>query len=89
MTIEYKQKLLNEKYAISSINSMLASINSLFAFVGWSECMVKNYKVQREVFCTKEKELSKEEYMRLVNTAQRRGNVRLYLLLQTICATGM
>lgn len=87
--ITYKNKLINENYAVRSINSMLASLNSLFAFLGWSECKVKSIKLQRQVYCSEEKELTKTEYMRLVNTAKQKGNERLNLILQTICGTGI
>ena len=87
--IAYKNKLINEHYAVRSINSMLASLNSLFAFLCWSDCRVKSIKLQRQVYCPEEKELTKAEYMRLVNTAKQKGNERLNLILQTICGTGM
>ena len=87
--IAYKNKLLSENYAVRSINSMLASLNSLFAFLGWVDCKVKSIKLQRQIFCSEEKELTKEEYMRLVHTAKRKGNERLNLILQTICGTGI
>lgn len=89
MVITYKNKLINENYAVRSINSMLASLNSLFAFSGWSDCKVKSIKLQRQVYCPEEKELTKTEYMRLVNTAKQKGNERLNLILQTICGTGI
>ncbi len=87
--IAYKQKLIDSGYAVRSINSMLASINSLFSFLGWYELRVKSLKVQQQVFCPEEKELTKAEYMRLVNTAKQKGNDRLNLLIQTICGTGI
>lgn len=87
--IEYKAKLIKENYAARSINSMLASLNSLFSFLGWSECKVKSIKLQRQIYCTEEKELTKAEYMRLVNTAKQISNERLNLILQTICSTGV
>lgn len=87
--IAYKNKLINENYAARSINSMLASLNSLFAFLDWSDCKVKSIKLQRQVYCPEEKELTKAEYMRLVNTAKQKGNERLNLILQTICGTGI
>lgn len=89
MAVAYKNKLICEKYAVRSINSMLASVNSLFAFLGWYELRVKSIKLQRQIYCLEEKELTKAEYMRLVNTAKRNGNERLNLIIQTICATGM
>ena len=87
--IAYKNKLLSEGYAVRSINSMVASINSLFAFLGWDNLKVKSLKLQRQIYCPEEKELTKSEYMRLVNTAKQKGNERLNLLIQTICGTGI
>ena len=89
IVIAYKNKLLSEKYAIRSINSMIASLNSMFSFLGWDDCKVKSIKLQRQIYCPEDKELTKTEYMRLVNTAKRKGNERLTLLLQTICGTGI
>lgn len=87
--IAYKQNLIDNGYAVRSINSMLASLNSLFSFLGWYELRVKSLKVQQQVFCPEEKELTKAEYMRLVKTAKQKGNERLNLILQTICGTGI
>lgn len=87
--IAFKQHLLDSNYAARSINSMLASINSLFDWLGWSDCRVKALKTQQQIFCSEEKELSKAEYLRLVRTAQQNGNERLNLILQTICGTGI
>ena len=87
--IAYKSRLLAENYAVRSINSILASVNSLFAFLGWADLKVKSIKIQRQIYCPEEKELTKAEYMRLVNTAKQKGNERLNLILQTICDTGI
>ena len=87
--IAYKNKLLSENYAVRSINSMLASLNSLFSFLGWEDCRVKSIKLQRQIYCPEEKELTKAEHMRLVKTAKQKGNERLNLILQTICGTGI
>ena len=89
LAIAYKNKLKDDGYAVRSINSMLASINSLFAFLGWHDLKVKSIKVQQQIFCPEEKELTKAEYMRLVNTAKAKHNERLCLILQTICGTGI
>lgn len=86
--IAYK-KYLQENYAVRSVNSMLASINSLFAFLGWHDLRVKSLKLQQQVFCPEEKELTKAEYTRLCRTAERKHNERLNLILQTICGTGI
>ena len=86
--IAYK-KHLQENYAVRSVNSMLASINSLFAFLNWHDLKVKSLKLQQQVFCPEEKELTKAEYARLCRTAERKHNERLNLILQTICGTGI
>ncbi len=87
--IEYKNKLLSDDYAVRSINSMLASVNCLFTFLGWSELKVKSIKLQRQIYCHEEKELTKAEYLRLVSTAKQNKNERLNLIIQTICGTGI
>ena len=87
--IAYKNKLIDNNYAARSINSMIASLNSLFVFVGWDDLKVKSIKLQRQIYCPEEKELTKAEYLRLVNTAKQKGNERLNLLIQTICGTGI
>jgi len=87
--IAYKTQLIQNNYAAHSINSMLASINSLFSFLGWTDCKVKSIKLQRQIYCPEEKELTKAEYLRLVSTANSRGNKRLGLILQAICGTGI
>ena len=86
--IEYK-KQLQEKYAVRSVNSMLASINSLFDFLGWVDLKVKSIKLQQQIYCPEEKELTRAEYERLCRTAEKNHNKRLNLILQTICGTGI
>lgn len=86
--IAYK-KYLQENYAVRSANSMLASINSFFSLFGWNDLKVKSLKLQQQVYCLEEKELTKAEYTRLCKAAQRRHNERLNLILQTICGTGI
>jgi site-specific recombinase XerD len=90
LMIGYKEKLLYEdKYKISSINSFLVAANRFLEYMGWYEVRIKTYKIQRESFCPDKRFLGKEEYLRLVNTANERKNKRLAMILQTICATGM
>lgn len=86
--LEYKA-LLGEQYALTSANSMIAAVNAFLRFMGWMDCCIKQFKVQKKAFCSEEKELTKAEYIRLVNTAKAEGNERLNLLLQTICGTGI
>lgn len=86
--ISYKQHLA-EHYKISSANSMLAAVNSFLRFLDCGSCVVKSFKVQKEVFRSRERELTKEEYIRLLEAAERKGSRRLELIMQTLCATGI
>ena len=88
LAIHYKEYLV-QKYAPSSVNSMLAAVNRFFKEMQWFECIVKPLKVQRQTFRDKERELSKDEYFRLLNAAKMRNDMRLYYLMQTICSTGI
>lgn len=89
LVVAYKEMLVDSGYAIKSVNSMLASINSLFTFLGWLDCKVKAIKQQRQIFCSEDKELTKAEYIRLLNAAKQKKNDRLNLILQMICGTGI
>ncbi len=86
--IAYK-KYLRNNYAVRSVNSMLASINSLFNSLEWHDLKVKSLKLQQQVFCSEDRELTKAEYARLCKTAKRKKNKRINLILQTICGTGI
>lgn len=86
--IRYKQ-YLQENYKTSSANSMLAAVNRFFRAMGWGECVVKTLKVQRQAFRSRERELTKAEYFHLLKAAKEKNNIRLYLLMQTLCATGI
>lgn len=85
--IAYKQRLLASGYALRSVNSMLASVNHFLKFCRLPDCRVRLCRVQREIYRPAERELTKEEYLRLLHAAS--GDRRLWLLLQTICATGI
>ncbi len=85
-TLQYKNEL-TDAYAVASVNSMLSSVNTFLSFLGRGDCRVKTVRQQRRVFLTKNRELTKAEYERLVKAA--RGNKRLCLLMQTICSTGI
>ena len=86
--LEYKRYLIS-KYAPSSVNSMLSSLNGFFAYIGELGLKVKNIKIQKQIFAKNEKDLTKEEYYRLLAEAKSKGNRKLYLILQTLCATGI
>lgn len=87
LVVAWKKKLIEQGYAVRSINSMLASVNSFLGFLGWHDCKVKNIRLQRQTYCAEEKELTKAEYLRLLEAS--RKNEQLNLVLQTICGTGI
>lgn len=86
--IAYKEYLIT-KYAAASVNSMLTSVNIFLKEMNWHDCVVKILKIQQEAFRAKERDLTKEEYYQLVRTAERKGNIRLSLIMQTIGSTGI
>jgi site-specific recombinase XerD len=86
--LEYKNKL-GASYAVSSANSMIAALNSFLRFCGWHDLCIKQFKVQRQVYCSEEKELTRAEYLRLLDAANAKHNERLNLIIQTICGTGI
>ena len=86
--LEYNEHL-RIIYAPSSVNSVLASLNSFFDYKGFYGLKVKNLKIQRQIFARKDKELTKQEYERLLKAEKNKGSERLYMPMQTICATGI
>ena len=86
--LEYKSYLV-ENYKPASVNSVLSSLNSFFTYNEWYDCKVKFLKIQKQIFASKAKELTKAEYERLLDAAKSKNNERLYLLMQTICSTGI
>ncbi len=84
-TLAYKE-YLTESYAPASVNSMLVAINCFLKFIGRQDCCVKLLKIQRQIFCREDKELTKEEYQRLVKAA---AGTRLEFVIRTICGTGI
>ena len=87
IVVAFKNRLVEQNYAVGSINSMLASLNSLFNFLGWQDCKVRNIRQQRQTYCAEDKELTKDEYMRLLKAAE--NQPQLCLIMKTICGTGI
>lgn len=86
--IEWKRQL-TESHAPASVNSMLAAVNGLLTFLDRRDLTVKPLRIQKTLFLDEKKELSRQDYCRLVKAAERRENERLCLVMQTICATGI
>lgn len=80
---------LTETHAPSSVNSMLAAVNGFLSFMGWRQLTVRQLRIQKSLFQDESRELTRAEYVRLVQAARQEDNERLALVLQTICATGI
>lgn len=80
---------LEQKYRPAGVNGRLVAANGFFSFFGRYDLRMKLLRIQKEIFAKEEKELTKGEYIRLVQAAERKGNMRLSLVIQTICATGI
>ena len=80
---------LSARQSPATVNGKLTALDRLLAFLGWEDCRVKHLRVQRQLFRDSARELSREEYARLVETARHLGRGRLSLLMETICATGI
>lgn len=86
---QWKESLLAQRYNPATINGKLSAIDRFLAFMGWEDCRVKHLRLQRRLFRESDRELTKEEYERLIVTANKEGKERLCLLMETICATGI
>ena len=86
---EWKEHLLSEGYEPSTVNGKLTALDRFFDFMGWSDCKVKHLKLQRKLFRDDSRELTREEYERLIAAAKESGRERLALLMESICGTGI
>lgn len=86
---EYKAYLQKEGYAPVTVNAKLSALNVFFRFAGWEECRVRFLRIQRQLFRNQSKELTREEYEKLLKTAREKGKERLALLMETVCGTGI
>lgn len=87
LVMAYKRQLIEKRYAVRSVNSMLGSVNGLLEFMDCPECKVKALRQQREAYCSEEKELTRAEYLRLLEAAKEKPQLRL--VMETICGTGI
>ena len=89
LAAEWKDSLHTNGYACVTINSMLAAWNTFCSFAGWNELRMKSLRIQRRSFRDKSRDLTRQEYKRLLTTACALHRDRLALLLETICGTGI
>lgn len=87
--VAWRARLRYEGYSPSTINAALAALNSLFAFLGWTDCRAHYLKLQRRLFRDPEQELHRKDYEKLISTAYDSGKEQIGLIMETICATGI
>lgn len=85
----WRAQLLADGYAPETVNSMIVALNRFLDFIGRSDCRVHTLRIQRKLFRRPDRELTRPEYERLVQTAEHKGQERLALLLEAITATGI
>lgn len=86
--IRYKNWLI-ENYALSSVNSMLVALNQYLVCIGLERWKLRRVKTQRRIYEEEQKELSTENYFRLIEAARKEGKERLALMMETMCSTGI
>ena len=89
LAVEWKESLQDGRFVPATVNAKIASVNAFFKYAGWEECRVKSLRLQRRVFRDQGRDLTREEYERLVRAAYDRCDERLALVMETICATGI
>lgn len=89
LAVQWKEHLIAEGYKPVTVNSMIAAVNAFFCFWGREECRIKPLRVQKRMFRETARELSVEEYTKLVHTAYELKQERLGLLLETMAGTGI
>lgn len=87
--LDWKRRLLTEGLSPATVNGKLSALNGLLRFLGREDCRVKLLCLQRRVFRERGRELSREEYLRLLDAARSSGRERLELLMEAICSTGI
>ena len=80
---------LRDSRAASTVNVMISAVNSFFAFMSWNDLHTKQIRTQRRIYRDTNRELSRDEYIKLLNAAKNDGNRRLFYLMQTLGATGI
>ncbi len=85
----WKESLLTAGLAPATVNGKLSALNSLLRFLGREDCRVRFLRLQRRVFRETARDLTRDEYLRLLAAARAGGQERLGLLMETICSTGI
>ncbi len=87
--LDWRGGLVERGYAPATVNSMLSAVNSFLKFSGREDCRIRFLRLQRKAFRESDRELTRNDYQRLLDAAQDSGRERLRLLMETICSAGI
>ena len=76
------------RYSARTVNAMLAAVNCFCKFAGLS-FRLRFLRVQRAMFRDAARDLTRSDYERLLDAAERTGQRRLGLVMETLCGTGI
>lgn len=85
--VSYKEWLY-PKYKPTSINSMLVALNQFLDFWGLGKWKVKRLRLQKQLFIPEAREMTKQEYKRLIEAAKSQHKYQLAMSIKTLAATG-
>ena len=88
LVIDYKAKIISEN-APSTVNSKIGPVNIFLRFLQHPEMCIKRLRIQRQMYCPDEKQLSYDEYLKLIQVSEQQGNYRMSLALQILGSTGI
>ncbi len=89
LSAAWKDHLKRSGLQPETVNSKLSALNKFLFFLGRPECRMRYLKIQRRLFRRSDRDLTREEYKKLFDTAVGLGRERLALLMEAICATGI
>ena len=83
---KWQEKLLQEGYAPSTVNSFLSAANVFMDYIGHREYQLAGQLREERKPAP---ELSRAEYLHLLRTAKALGNEKVYLLMKVFATTGV
>ena len=83
----WREKLLAEDYAPSTVNSFLSAANAFLDYIGHREYQLAGQL--KEEGKPPQPELSRAEYFHLLRTAKAMGKERIYLLMKVFATVGL
>ena len=88
LLLEYRE-LMRARFKAVTVNAKLSALNAFLDCMGLAQYKLRFLRVQRKAFVEESRELTQEEYRRLLKAAKEAGNERLYHLMITVCGTGI